>query len=137
MTENWKAAPDIDCQVQVEELLETVLSSVASDPERGITKKDYSKAVHKYPMLLQLLGEVLPARPAVTTFLATMMPRARPYEWCPEHRTERERLWSRPLTSLETMSRLGGLSTAARERNGHARAQSPSPSIQSITVPDF
>ncbi|KAJ1531587.1 hypothetical protein ONE63_000259 [Megalurothrips usitatus] len=119
VTENWKATPDLDCQVQVEELLETIVPSVASDPERGITDVDYQKAVEKYPMLLEFLGEVLPGRAATATFMSAMMPRARPYEFCPEYRTERKQdpkpfLAFGMSASRQAVPRLGGFRQVTR-----------------------
>ncbi|XP_034253536.1 EF-hand calcium-binding domain-containing protein 1-like [Thrips palmi] len=114
VTENWKATPDADSQGLVEELLETIVSSIASDTEKGITLEDYEKAVKKYPMLLQFLGEVLPSRPANTTFLATMMPDAKAYAYCPEYRTERPKepkpfLAHGESASQVVVERLGGV----------------------------
>ncbi|KAK3925875.1 EF-hand calcium-binding domain-containing protein 1 [Frankliniella fusca] len=106
-------------QTQAEELLEMVTTAVASDSEKGITPQDFSKAVKKYPMLLQFLGEVLPPRPAAQAFLATMMPRARPYEYCPDYRTEREpdpkpfRAFG-DTGSQEVVHRLGGRNQVGR-----------------------
>lgn len=119
VTENWKVTPESDTQVQVEELLEMVSTGIAADSEKGITERDFSKAVTKYPMLLQFLGEVLPPRPAVHTFLSTMLPRARPYEYCPDYRTEREPD-PKPFRafgssgSQEVVHRLGGRNQVAR-----------------------
>lgn len=114
VTENWKVTPDADCQGLVEELLETIMSSVASDSEKGITRRDYTKSVAKYPMLLEFLGEVVPSRPAATTFLSTMMPKGRAYYYCPEYRTEKEKdlkpfLPFGASASREVVFRLGGV----------------------------
>ena len=118
VTENWKASSDADCQGLMEELLETIVSSIASDTEKGIVLEDYKHAVNKYPMLLQFLGEVLPARPSVTTFLATMMPDAPAYAYCPDYRTEREKepkpfLAYGASASDEVVQRLGGVHNKA------------------------
>lgn len=110
--ENWKGLSDSDAG-HSEELLEMIISSVASDTEKGIQPEDYAAAVKKYPMLLEFLGEVQPSRPSIATFLATMMPVAKPYAYCPEYRTDHEEE-VRPSraygasASEEVVYRLGG-----------------------------
>lgn len=61
-------------------------------------------------MLLEFLGRCCP-RPAATTFMATMFPRARAYEFCQDYRTERLKD-PKPFLSYgaapEAVHRLGG-----------------------------